>query len=207
MKRVFVILAIAALSLPPAALSKGPSGASISGPGAGGGGGGGDLTFTGCCTPESPTMTLAEHAGFFPAVFRQEPNSMLASRPKGDLGPKYTITYTVPGPNNETWKIRQDVYPYATPAPVTYMAPGQEIFAIVGGTRGGWFQADSRLKETLVSAGLPANAPAGSSEGSTFSTSFVGLLIVILLVAAAATAVGLRSIGRWPFPSRSTSIT
>jgi hypothetical protein len=36
MKRGFLILAIAALSLPPAALSKGPSGALISGPGAGG---------------------------------------------------------------------------------------------------------------------------------------------------------------------------
>jgi hypothetical protein len=209
MKRVFLILAIAALSLPPAALSKGPSGALISGPGAGGRGGGGDLTSTGCCTPESPTMTLAEHAGFFLAVFPQEPNPMLASRPKGDLGPRYTITYTVPGPSNETWRIRQDVYPYATPAPVTYMEPGQEVFEIVGGTRGGWFRADPRLKETLVSAGLPANAPASSpaasSDASAFPTNLLVLLIASLLVAAAATAVGLRSIGRWPFPSRSTS--
>jgi hypothetical protein len=156
-------------------------------------------------------MTLAEEAGLFPAVFAEEPDPMLAARPKGELGPKYVITYTVPGPNNETWKIRQNVYPYATPAPITYMEPGQEIFEIVGGTRGGWFQADSRLEETLVSAGLPANAPASSpapsSDASAFPTSLVGLLIAILLVAAAATAVGLRSIGRWPFPSRSTSTT
>jgi hypothetical protein len=206
MKPVFLILSIAALALPAAALGKGPSAASIDGPGSGGG-----ITFTGCCTPESPTMTLAEQAGFFPALFSEEPDPMLAARPKGELGPKYVITYTVPGPNNETWKIRQDVYPYAMPTPVTYMEPGQRVFEIVGGTRGGWFQADSRLKETLVAAGLPANAPASSpaasSDASTFPTSLGGLLIVILLVAAAATAVGLRSIGRWPFPSRSTSTT
>jgi hypothetical protein len=205
MKRVLLIPVVAALALPAAALGKGPSAASIDGPGSGGG-----ITFTGCCTPESPTMTLAEQAGFFPAVFAEEPNPMLA-RPKGELGPKYLITYTVPGPNNETWKIQQDAYPYANPGPVTYMKPGQKVFEIVGGARGGWFQADSRLKKTLVSAGLPADAPApssgASSEASTFPTSLVGLLIATLLVAAAATAVGLRSIGRWPFPSRSTSTT
>jgi hypothetical protein len=206
MKHVLLILVIAALALPAAALGKGPSAASIDGPGSGGG-----ITFTGCCTPESPTMTLAEQAGFFPAVFAEEPDPMLAARPKGELGPKYLITYTVPGPNNETWKIQQDAYPYANPGPVTYMKPGQKVFEIVGGARGGWFQADSRLKKTLVSAGLPADAPApssgASSEASTFPTSLVGLLIATLLVAAAATAVGLRSIGRWPFPSRSTSTT
>jgi hypothetical protein len=201
MKPVLLILSIAALALPAAALGKGPTAASIDGPGSGGG-----ITFTGCCTPESPTMTLAEQAGFFPAVFAEVPDPMLDARPKGDLGPKYTITYTVPGPNNETWKIQQDAYPYASLGPVTYMEPGQEVFEIAGGTRGGWFQADARLKETLVSAGRPARSPA-SSEASTGATNLLVLLIAILLVAAAATAVGLRSIGRWPFPSRSTSTT
>jgi hypothetical protein len=202
MKRAVLILSIAALALPAAALGKGPSAASIDGPGSGGG-----ITFTGCCTAGSPTMTLAEQAGFFPAVFAEVPDPMLDARPKGDLGPKYTITYTVPGPNNETWTIQQDAYPYAGPGPVTYMEPGQEVFEIVGGTRGGWFQADARLKETLVSAGRPARSPAPSSEVSTGATNLLVLLIAIWLVAAAATAVGLRSIGRWPFRSRSTSIT
>jgi hypothetical protein len=189
MKRAFLILALAALALPSTALSKGPSAASIDGPG--GGGGGGDLTFTGCCTPESPTMILAEQAGFFPAVFPQEPNAMLASRPKGELGPKYTITYTVPGPNNETWKIRQDLYPYATPAPVTYMAPGQTVFHIEGGTRGGWFQATPKLKETLVSAGLPARPVGSSSDATSFGTNLFSLVAVSLFLVAA-TAVFLR---------------
>lgn len=190
MKRVFFILSIAALALPAAALGKGPSEASIEGPGTG------SITFS------RGTLDLAEQAGFFSAVFAQQPNPMLARRPKGDLGPKYTISYTVPGPSNETWKIRQDVYPYAQPAPVTYMEPGQSIYDTE--TRGGWFRGDARLRATLFEAGLPASAPAARSPALSFSTTLVGLLAVILLVAA--TAVGLRRIGRWPFRSRSTSI-
>jgi hypothetical protein len=190
MKRVFLILSIAALALPAAAFGKGPSEASISGPGDSGTGGG-DLTITGCCAPGSPTMNLAEHAGFFPAVFARQPDPMLDARPKGDLGPKYTITYTVPGPNNETWKIKQDVYPYATPAPVTYMKPGQTIFHVTGGTRGGWFQADSRLKQTLVSAGLPERPVASSSDGTSLRTNLFSVFAVALFLVAA-TAVFLR---------------
>lgn len=187
MKRLFLTVAIVALVLPASALGKGPTSASIDGPGTGGG----DVSFTGCCSPETPTMMLAEQAGFFAAVFGHEPNPMLAGRPKGDLGPKYTITYTVPGPNGETWKLLQDVYPYATPAPVTYMAPGQEVFETEG-TRGGWFQADARLKQTLVSAGLPASASAaGSSGDSSFPTAAVSGLVLALLFLSA-TAVLLR---------------
>jgi hypothetical protein len=191
MKRVFLILSIAALALPATALGKGPSEALISGPGAGGGDGG-SITLRGDLSPSSPLMKLAEQAGFFPAVFRQEPGPMLASRPRGELGPKYSITYTVPGPNTEPWKIRQDAYPYAKSGPVTYMEPGQKVFEIVGGTRGGWFRADARLKETLVAVGRPARASGASSESSSsFRIGLVGLLAAALLLAAA-TAVVLR---------------
>lgn len=176
MKSLLVTLAIAALVLPATAFGKGPSAATIDGPGGGGG-----FTIRGCCSPGTPAMNLAEHAGFFPAVFRAEPDPMLDRRPTGDLGPKYTITYTVPGPNNETWRIRQDVYPYAKPAPVTYMPPGQEIFETQG-TRGGWFQAGPQLKDTLVAAGLPETAPtAGSTDGTSFPTTAVSLLVFALL--------------------------
>jgi hypothetical protein len=199
MKQLVLTLAVAALVVPATALAKGPEAATISGPG--GGGSGGDLTFTGCCAPETPTMKLAEQAGFFPAVFPQEPNRMRTSRPKGELGPKYTITYTVPGPNNETWKIHQDLYPYATPGPVTYMKPGQTVFHIAGGTRGGWFQADRRLKDTLIAAGLPSSAPAAASNGTrtptiafgaaaAFAFLIVGALVVRRRVRPAARMAG-----------------
>jgi hypothetical protein len=71
------------------------------------------------------------------------------------------------------------------------MKPGQTVFQIPGGTRGGWFQADSRLKKTLVSAGLPARPVAGSSDGNSLSTNLFGLFAVALFLVAAA-AVFLR---------------
>jgi hypothetical protein len=181
MKRLTLILAAAALALPATAFGKGPAAATMDGPGGG-------ISFSG--TEGSGALgALTEQAGFFPAVFAQEPNPMLADRPRGDLGPKHTITYTVPGPAGEDLTIRQDVYPYATPAPVTYTAPGQRIYDME--TRGGWFQAGPELKDTLVSAGLPATASASSSDGWSFPTAPVGALLLGLLVVGA-TAVLLR---------------
>jgi hypothetical protein len=187
MKRVFLILSIAALALPGNTLAKGPSAASMSGPGDGGG-----ITFTGGGeSGGTPLGDLTQLAGFFPASFGQEPDPMLAGRPTGDLGPRYTITYSVPGPNNQLDKLHQDIYPYAPNGPVTYMKPGQKFFGTEQ-TRGGWYQADPQLKEILVSAGLPARASAASSDTFSFSTGLVSLLAVALLLAAATAAVVLR---------------
>lgn len=187
MKHVFFALVVAALCLPATALAKGATEASLEGPGIGG------ISFTGDGESGGTQLgDLTEQSGLYPAIFGQEPDPMLTSRPKGDLGPKYTITYTVPTSSTDAVKIRQDVYPYATPSPVTYMAPGQKIFD--SETRGGWFQADSRLKQTLVSAGLPARAPAGSSGDSSFPIDLVGLLAAALLLATATTFVVRRGI-------------
>jgi hypothetical protein len=188
MKRASLILAIATLTLPPTALGKGPSEAVLSGPGGGDGGG---VTFTGSGeSGGTPLGDLTMQAGFFPASFGQQPDPMLANRPKGDLGPKYTITYTVPGPNNELDKLRQDVYPYAPGGPVTYMKPGQSFFGTER-TRGGWFQATSQLKETLVAAGLPSRPTAGASGGTSLSTNVFSALAVALFLVVA-TAIFLR---------------
>jgi hypothetical protein len=180
MKPVLVLLAALALGAPAAALAKGPSAASIDGPGTGGG-----FDVTGSLAPGSPLIELSEGAGFFPAVFRQTPDPMRDSRPGVDLGPKYEITYTVPGPEGETFVLRQDVYPYATPSPVTYMEPGQKVYRIE--TRGGWFVAGPRLKEELVAAGLPRIAPSGSSsgDGSFRSKGLLGALAAAALIATA----------------------
>jgi hypothetical protein len=178
MKRTLLALLLAAAVLPASALAKGPSAASIDGPGSGGG-----ITFSGG-EASGPLGALTEQAGFFAAAFDQEPSPMLAERPQGDLGKRYTITYTVPGPNNDVFTIRQDVYPYAEPSPVTYTAPGQPIFDMR--TPGGWFQADPALKQTLVAAGLPSNpptAPSTSRSSSDFPTTYVSLLSVVLLAA------------------------
>ena len=183
MRRLILLLALAVLAMPSQALGKGPSAATMEGPGGGGG-----ITFSGD-EGSGPLGDLTQQSGWFAAAFAQEPNPLLAARPKGDLGPKYTVTYTVPGLNNDTLTITQDVYPYASSGPVTYLAPGQPIFDMQ--TRGGWFQAGPDLKETLVAAGLPETAPGGSSDDTPFPTTTVSLLAFALLLAGA-TALLLR---------------
>ena len=178
MKRLILMLSLALLVLPAAAFAKGPREADVNGPGTGGG-----FTISGGEGDGSPLSNLSTEAGFFAGAYAQEPSPMLAKRPKGDLGPKYTVTYTVPDGQGEASKITQDVYPYAKPLPVTYMAPGQPIFD--GTTNGGWYPATSQLKETLVAAGLPANRPV-ATHGRSVPTAPIVLVGGILLVAAAA---------------------
>jgi hypothetical protein len=190
MKRValipFAIVLLSAL-LPTVALGKGASQAEITGPGladpiflAGEGQAGGERL-----------MRLAEAAGFFAATFGQTPDPMLDRRPTGSLGPRYRITYVMPGPNNELDEIRQDLYPYAQPTPVSYTPPKQPFFGTEQ-TRGGWYVAStSFLKEALVQAGLPQNPPT-EGNGSTFPWMVVGPLAALggmLLLGAVAVVV------------------
>jgi len=129
-------------------------------------------------------MQLAETAGFFPAVFVSSPDPMLDERPAGDLGPKYTITYVMPGPNNEVDQLVQDVYPYAEPDPVTYTAPGQPFFGTEQ-THGGWFVATSLLKDQLVAARLPQNSPTAVDDDG-FRWTLTGGVVALAAALAAA---------------------
>jgi hypothetical protein len=191
MKRhVLAPLAVAlfAVLIPAAALAKGASEAEIVGPGLDD-----PITMAGEGQLGGETlMRLAEAAGFFPAVFPTSPDPMLDQRPKGDLGPRYTVTYVMPGPSSETDELRQDVYPYAKPSPVTYVEPGQPFFGTEK-TRGGWFVATTDLKNRLVSAGLPQSPPTGGG-GSELPWTAIGLLaaITVVLVLAAGATMRLR---------------
>jgi hypothetical protein len=187
MFRLSFVLVLAALALPAAALAKGPSEGTISGPGfsktikvLNDGGGG------------TPGDNLTQAAGFFPAAFGQSPDPMLHQKPSGALGPSYTIVWTVPGNAGRT--IRQVVYPYAKGGGVSYTKPGQPIFGM--GTRGGWFR-DPRLTPSLVGLGLPASAPSGSS-----GTSWV---LIAALAAAGAAVIALLAWWRHQRGQRSPS--
>jgi hypothetical protein len=153
--RTLMLVVATALVAAPAAPAKGPISANVSGPGDGSGGSGIAIGGDGEGGNSTPLGRLVESAGFFPAAFGQVPDPMLQQRPKGRLGPRYTIRYRVPGPNNEDDTIVQDVYPYATPSAVTYTRPGQPFFGSEH-TRGGWFVGGSELRSVLVAAGLPA---------------------------------------------------
>ena len=158
MKQLALVGVVCGLVFAGAAQAKGPIAATIDGPGTGGG-----ISLGGNGEPGSgaPLGNLADQSGFFAAAFGQTPDPMLAGRPKGDLGPRYTITYRVPGPNGEEDSIRQDLYPYAAGGPVTYTRPQQPFFGTES-TRGGWFRASAALKDTLVRAGLPARNAGGT---------------------------------------------
>ncbi len=172
------VIALLAVLVPTAALAKGASEASITGPGLSD-----PISLAGEGQPDGEQlMQLAETAGFFPAVFVRSPDPMLDERPAGDLGPKYTITYVMPGPGGDVDRLVQDVYPYAQPEPVTYTAPGQPFFGTEK-TRGGWFVATLQLKDQLVEAGLTRNAPPADRR-SEFPWSVVGPLAAALVLAA-----------------------
>jgi hypothetical protein len=182
MKRfVLVAAVVAALITPGAAAAKGPSGASISGPGLNrplaidGYGEGGTTT---------PLGILVSEGGFFAQAFEQTPSMILQARPKDRLGPRYKVTYTVPGENAGDSILHQDLYPYASRGPVTYMAPGQKLWE-TNSTQGGWYRGTLLLKQTLVKAGLPARAPGRrSTRGHTLGVA-IGAGAGVAVAAAA----------------------
>jgi hypothetical protein len=175
MRALVLVLAVGALAIPAAAIGKGPAAATMEGPG-------GPITFGGS-EASGPLGDLTERSGWFPEAFAQSPDPLLPARPEGELGPRYVVVYAVPGPDNDTFTIRQHVYPYATSGPVTYMAPGQPVFDTK--TTGGWFQAGTDLKETLVTAGLPESAPKASRGDASFPAVTVWAFVIVLLACAA----------------------
>jgi hypothetical protein len=189
MKRLVLLsaaLALLAALVTTSALAKGASEAKITGPGldrgitlAGEGEvGGGQL------------MQIAQDAGFFPSVFLTTPNPMLSERPSGELGPRYTITYAMPGPSGVD-ELRQDLYPYAQPSAVTRMQPGQSFFGTEK-TVGGWYVAGTTLKDDLIAAGLPETPP-GGGRGSEVPWTIVGVMMTIAACLAVAGVAVLRA--------------
>src|SRR5205085_676006 len=164
MRRFWISTAVlaAALAVAPAALGKGASQASITGPGLDK-----PLVLSGKGDVAQTTLeTLAGEMGFFPAVFGQSPDPMLDHRPTGRLGPKYEVNWIMPGPNGTTSTIRQDLYPYARLYPVSYTKPGQRYWGNQH-SRGGWFASPAQLRRDLVAVGLPAQAPPSGGGGGT----------------------------------------
>jgi hypothetical protein len=167
MKRLIVVcISLLTLALAGSAAAKGPSQAKITGPGLGSG-----LLINGVGEGDTSTDLglLVADGGFFPQVFGQSPSPMLKAQPQ-QLGPRYTVTYTVPGPTDST--LEQELYPYAAAAPVSYMRPGQKFWDTQS-TLGGWYRGTAQLKAMLVHAGLPASPSA--------ERSFVELLLRAIL--------------------------
>jgi hypothetical protein len=194
MRRLLVLAALAALATFAAAApaaAKGPTTASITGPGLDhalpvkGEGEGGTGT---------PLGSLVQLGGFFPQVFRETPDPTTRVQPTADLGPRYQVAYRVPGPSG-TGTIVQDVYPYAKPSPVTYVRAGQRFWTD-NRTYGGWFVSTAALKTALVTAGLPEQPP--SSGGASFPWAWTGAGAALALVLLTLLALRRRGITRLP---------
>ena len=132
LRRLIVVTALAAgmsvaaaLSLARPALAKGPSQASITGPGLVRA-----IVVSGEGEPgqQGTLAALAGQTGLYNALFGaditgipQTPTSLRTPPPKADLGPRYTVSYTVPGvpqPSEQFGRVVQDLYPDAAGGPV-----------------------------------------------------------------------------------------
>jgi hypothetical protein len=155
-RSMLLAAALTALLLFPAvATAKGPSAATITGPGLDHaliieGFGEGDSS--------SPLGILVTEGGFFAQAFQQTPASTSRSRPGDRLGPRYDVKYTVPGGSSGDSTLRQALYPYAVNGPASYMTPGQKLWGTQS-VPGGWYRGTAALKGMLVKEGLPATAP------------------------------------------------
>src|SRR5262245_7804994 len=180
--RILIVPALA-FALPTAALAKGPVEATIAGPGLDG-----TIAVPGNGEDggSSPLGRLVENAGFFPLAFGQDPDPTTREAPKGDLGPSYTVTYRLPGPNGMSTP-EAELYPYADP-PVVHMEPGQTFFDGMQ-AYGGWILAADGLKPALVAIGLPETPPSTSTDdgplGLGLDAWLVALLGAVVLLAGA----------------------
>lgn len=103
---------------------------------------------------EAPTSLndIAEKAG----LLKYPSDRVLASRPSGDLGPRYVATYQWLIAQDATAPLRQELYPFADGGAVTYTPPGQRVGG--GSFAGGWYRAGAELTMLLVAAGVPVPA-------------------------------------------------
>ena len=198
----FLVIATLAVVVASAAFGKGASEATIEGPGLDGavaipGDGEGGGTTLG---------RLVELSGFFPSVFERSPNPMLETQPDVQLGPRYTVRYTMPGPEGQESILEQHLYPYAEPYPVSYTKPGQPFWGATSQdaaarrdgrhTFGGWYVSTAELTQSLAEVGLPVKPPSAHDDG--FWSNAPSLIGVVAGIAAAvlALAVLIRRTGK-----------
>jgi hypothetical protein len=148
------LAALVVLLLAPAAQGKGDTLVTVVGPGLEG-----PLTIT----QGAGSGLLMKPSGFWDQACSSHgcraEGRFLDRRPVGDLGPRYTLTWTLEFVTRshevKRFPVLQYVFPFAQPQPVTYMPPGQ-LYLPAYRTGGGWFVARSELLPAWSDLGLPA---------------------------------------------------
>jgi len=174
------IAVMVALATP--ALAKGTTQASITGPGLAH-----PVIVSAAAASEAlpeqgdALSSLAGQTGLFTVLFGPNigdvrmpdmPSQLRTPPAAATLGPKYTVTYTVPGitpaPGQARDQIRQYLYPRAAGGPVIYTLPGQQGFGqSLQAT--GWLRGTPQLTATLTRLGIPAGASLPSAASSAAS--------------------------------------
>jgi hypothetical protein len=117
---------------------------------------GASLNATGAITdlsPESsPHLRFIDESGLSMALLDGASTCRVADPPTEDLGPRYTLTWTM---EDITWAT-QDVYPFAAGGPVVHDHPSRLNSAAIGG----WFRADAALLTLWPKLGLPTESQA-----------------------------------------------
>jgi hypothetical protein len=163
------------------ALAKGTTQASITGPGLAR-----PVTVSVAGSEALPEQgdalsSLADQTGLFTVLFGPSigdvrmpdtPSRLRTPPAAATLGPRYTVTYTVPGitpaPGQASDQIRQYLYPRAAGGPVIYTLPGQRGFGQPLQATG-WLRGTPQLTATLTRLGLPAGASLPSAPSSAAS--------------------------------------
>jgi hypothetical protein len=164
------------------ALAKGTTQASITGPGLAR-----PVTISVAAGSEAlpgqgdALSSLADQTGLFTVLFGSniadvtmpdKPSRLRTPPAAATLGPRYTLTYTVPGitpaPGQASGRIRQYLYPRAAGGPVIYTLPGQQGFGQPLQATG-WLRGTPQLTAILTRLGVPAGTslpPAPSAAAS-----------------------------------------
>jgi len=203
------VSAATVIALATPALAKGPTQASITGPGLArpvviaGGGEPGQLDRLAVLATQTDLYTAMFGAGgSVPA-----PDRLRTPPPASALGPRYTIVYTVPGvtpqPGEQFGRIRQDLYPLAAGGPVIYTPPGQAGFGQPLQATG-WFRGGPGLTRTLAQLGVrprPARQAARQTRlqpgAHPAATHHAVSRTIAWLIAAAAAAAAIAGTALW----------
>jgi hypothetical protein len=111
---------------------------------------------------------LSDASGLFVAMFGPDSNGAMAlanTAPTGPLGPRYELTYRVPGGNPRPDTLKQDAYPLAAGGPVTFTPAGQAVLGTT--TTGGWYHAPDTFRPLLTSLGVPGLTGAAATPSRT----------------------------------------
>jgi len=185
------------------ALAKGPTQARITGPGLARG-----IVISGNGEPGqlSKLAMLATRTNLYAVLFGpggsiQAPVRLRIPPPAASIGPRYTITYTLPGATPQgtvkLGRIRQDLYPLAAGGPLIYTPSGQIGFGQPLRIPG-WIRASTRLTRTLSKLGVPLRqmqeqrTHASAAHAGSTSMWLIGSAAAIAAVALAGAAWRLR---------------